>query len=121
MVDKAHFLQALLCRFAAPGCSQEYQDSQEAAHSVEGEQEVDNGLQDRGKHAVGVQIEQICPEQPDQHSAHQIGHQKHPLVGGVPNRFQPRFHALEQVAVFRPPVDGVFFISCHREIPLSCE
>ena len=37
MVDKAHFLQALLCRFAAPGCPQEYQDGQEAAHGVEGE------------------------------------------------------------------------------------
>ena len=87
MVDKAHFLQALLCRFAAPGCPQEYQDSQEAAHSVEGEQEVDNALQDGGEHAVGVQAEQVRSEQPDQHSAHQISRQQRPLVWGVPDRF----------------------------------
>ena len=54
MVDKPHFLQALPCRFAAPGCPQKHQDGQEAAHGAEGEQEVDNGLQDGGKHAVGV-------------------------------------------------------------------
>ena len=84
MVDKAHFLQALLCRFAAPGCPQEYQDGQEAAHGVEGEQEVDNGLQDGGKHTVSVQAEQIRPEQPDQHSAHQIGRQQRPFMGGCP-------------------------------------
>ena len=35
VVDKAHLLQALLCLPAAPGCSQEYQDGQEAAHGVE--------------------------------------------------------------------------------------
>ena len=51
------------------------------------------------------------------HSARKVRREQQPLVGCVPGRHKPRFHAPKQMAVFRPPVDGVFFISCHREIP----
>ena len=95
MVDKAHFLQALLCRFAALGRSQERQESQEAAHSIEGNQKVDSRFQNRGKHTIGIQTEQVCPKQPDQRSAHQIGSQQYALVRSMRYHRKPRFHALE--------------------------
>lgn len=95
MVDKANFLQTLLCRFAALGRSQEHQESQEAAHSIEGNQKIDSHFQNRGKHTIGIQTEQVCPKQPDQRSAHQIGSQQHALVRSMRYHLKPRFHALE--------------------------
>ena len=80
MVGEARFLQALLCRPAAPWCSQQHQQRQEAAHSIQGNQEVDSGPQDRRKQPVGVQAEQMRPEQPHQHGPNEVQHQQQALI-----------------------------------------
>ena len=53
------------------------------------------------------------------HSARKVRREQQPLVGCVPGRHKPRFHAPKQMAVFRPPGDGVFIVSGHRASPLS--
>ena len=76
------------------------------------------GIGQKKESLVGA-IQQIRPEQPDQHSARKVRREQQPLVGCVPGRHKPRFHAPKQMAVFRPPGDGVFIVSGHRASPLS--
>ena len=117
MVGKARFLQALLCHPAAPWRSQQHQQCQEAAHPIEGNQEVDSGPQDGREHPVSVQAEQVPPEQPYQRGPGEVQRQQQPLIWRGFHRRKSGLDAPEQMAVFRPLVDIVFFGSGHRESP----